>query len=286
MRHGRCSARSASALTTCSARGGEALVFALGDDRIVRVLRAPTPVDTLTRRVDLVAELRADDLPFALPEVLDVGEVDGVTYAIERRLAGRSLMDVLAETDGTADRERLVRAHLDAVTALGDLPLAPRAWFGELIAPDPVRATRWPEYLRAAATRRLAAAPEPFASVGVDAVVEELPDTDDARFVHLDAFAGNMLADGTTVTAVIDFGVTSLAGDPRLDALAAVVYLTTPEITPVATARDHEVAAAWLDDAGLAGWLEPARRWLAAYWSAAVDDADLHRWCRRILLPG
>ena len=36
--------------------GGEALVFALGDDRIVRVLRAPTPVDTLTRRVDLVRD--------------------------------------------------------------------------------------------------------------------------------------------------------------------------------------------------------------------------------------
>jgi hypothetical protein len=50
-------------------------------------------------------------------------------------------------------------------------------------------------------------------------------------FVHLDAFAGNMLAEGSVVSAVTDFGVTAEAGDARLDPLTAPVYLSAPEIT-------------------------------------------------------
>ena len=50
-------------------------------------------------------------------------------------------------------------------------------------------------------------------------------------FVHLDAFAGNMLAEGSVVSAVTGFGVTAEAGDARLDPLTAPVYLSAPEIT-------------------------------------------------------
>ena len=50
-------------------------------------------------------------------------------------------------------------------------------------------------------------------------------------FVHLDAFAGNMPAEGSVVSAVIDFGVTAEGGDARLDPLTALVYLSAPEIT-------------------------------------------------------
>ena len=28
----------------------------------------------------------------------------------------------------------------------------------------------------------------------------------------------------------------------------------------------------------------PARRWLAVFWSAAMDDPTLDRWCRLVLL--
>src|SRR5262249_50063745 len=106
----------------------------------------------------------------------------------------------------------------------------------------------------------------------------------DARFVHLDAFAGNMLTDGTAITAVLDFGATSIVGDRRFDPLATACYLIAPSITPMATPADADVAIGWLRNAGLADRLDPCRRWLAAYWSFALDDAALVEWCAQILL--
>ena len=102
--------------------------------------------------------------------------------------------------------------------------------------------------------------------------------------MHLDAFTGNMLTDGTRITAVLDIGPTSVAGDRRLDPLSAAVYLASPDITPVATPADVDVAMSWLHAAGLDQWFEPARRWLAAFWSFAVDDPRVLRFCRAVLL--
>jgi len=93
-----------------------------------------------------------------------------------------------------------------------------------------------------------------------------------------------MLAAGTAITAVIDIGQTSVVGDRRLDPLTAAVYLCSEGITPEAGAADRATAMAWLADAGLDRWFEPARRWIAAYWASAVDDRALHDWCRRVLL--
>jgi hypothetical protein len=57
-----------------------------------------------------------------------------------------------------------------------------------------------------------------------------------------------MLAEGSVVSAVTDFGVTAEAGDARLDPLTAPVYLSAPEITRqplllAATLFAHEPAA-------------------------------------------
>jgi len=35
---------------------------------------------------------------------------------------------------------------------------------------------------------------------------------------------------------------------------------------------------------GLGERYAPARRWLAVFWSAAMDDPALDRWCRLLLL--
>jgi hypothetical protein len=39
-----------------------------------------------------------------------------------------------------------------------------------------------------------------------------------------------MMADGESISAVVDVGDSSVAGDRRLDPLAAVVYLTKPAV--------------------------------------------------------
>lgn len=262
--------------------GGEAWVYAFGDERVLRVLHAGGRIEEIHRRQDLIDELVVSVPSFALPKVLDVGEVSGRIFAIERRLPGWSVMDELRRCEGDS-RPRMIEAHLGAAAALGDLHLTPRGWFGDLVGGDPIKTATWRAYMEQRAAANLARSTEEFRSIDPVALADELPEPAGASFVHLDAFAGNMLTDGARITAVLDFGLTSVVGDRRLDPLAAAVYLAAPEITPVATRSDVDVARSWLRTAGLDDLFDPARRWLAALWSFAIDDPRVQAWCRSVL---
>ncbi len=263
--------------------GGEAWVYALDDDRVLRILHAGgRKADVLRRRV-LVEELALAQPVYRLPEVLDVGEIEGRAYAIERRLPGRSVLEELGRIEGAA-RDRLIEAYLDTSASLGDLHLPAHTGFGDLIADDLIVAATWRAYLEERAARNLSRSTPELRQVDPAGLADGLPDTSTPSFVHLDAFAGNFLTDGVRITAVIDFGVSSLAGDRRLDPIASAVYLSDPHVTPTATAHDVDVALAWLRTKGLAEWLEPGRRWLAAYWSFEADDPKVIAWCSDVLL--
>ncbi|HSS08264.1 MAG TPA: phosphotransferase [Acidimicrobiales bacterium] len=264
--------------------GGEAWVYALDDARVLRVLHPGGSAEQVRCRQRLVDELRITQPAFALPDVLDVGDVDGRTFAIERRLPGGPVMKVLEVAEGDG-RACLIEAHLQTAAALGDLHLEPRGHFGDLLSDDPVAVATWGDYLEIRAGVNLAPSMPEFRSIDPVALAAPFPEPVEAQFVHLDAFAGNMLSDGVSITAVLDIGPSSVAGDRRFDPVAAVVYLTSADITPVATPADVQVALDWLGSAGLQDWLEPTRRWLAAFWSAAVDDPRVMRWCRSVLLP-
>lgn len=268
-------------------QGGEAAVFALGSNQVLRVLAEGTGPALLLERQALVDELGSKGAPFLLPEMSDLGEVGGRWYALERRLRGGPVADVLGTLE-RGQRDLLVERYMSATAALGDLYLAPRPYWGELIGPGPLRRPTWRGFLRERAARNLEAAGclrfergalERFAGE----LADDLPTPEGAAFVHLDAFAGNVLAVGTEVTAVIDISVMALAGDRRLDPLSAAVYLGSTQITPTATQRDLAVAQSWLRAAGLQHWFGAARDWLAAYWHFAVDDKKLHEWCHLVL---
>jgi len=263
--------------------GGEAWVYALGEDRILRILHPGGRTEDISRRKDLVAELSRAQPPFALPEILEIGESAGRVYAVERRLPGRSVLEALDSSSGDA-RRHLVECYLDATASLGELHLEPRDSFGDLIVEDAIATSTWPAYLAERAAANLSRSTSDFWSIDPGGLAADLPDVTTPSFVHLDAFTGNVLTDGRRITAVIDIGSTSMAGDRRLDPLSAVVYLVAPEITPGVEPGDVDVAMAWLRAAGLHEWFDPARRWLAAFWSAAVDDPTLLGWCRGVLL--
>jgi len=262
--------------------GGEAWVYALGPDRVLRVLHQGGRADDVRTRDALVAELRGGMTGLSLPELLEVGERAGRVYAIERRLQGRSVLSALAHVDG-ATRTQLIEAHLDAAAILGDLSLERRGYFGDLIDPQPIRCATWHEYLDARSTRNLAGSVPPFTALQSEDFASGLPEPDVGRFVHLDAFAGNMLTDGATITAVLDIGVTSVVGDRRLDPVASAAYLLSMDISPTRRDSDDDIVLGWLRNRGLIDLLEPARRWLAAFWTFAIDDPRVLRWCTEVL---
>jgi aminoglycoside phosphotransferase (APT) family kinase protein len=239
--------------------GGEAWVYGLDDDRVVRVLHETGTAEQVQRRALLVNELSQSHPAFALPEIMEIGESEGRVFVIERRLTGRPVLSELAQAEGSR-RTRLIEAHLAAAAALGDLDLAGRDYFGDLIGDDPIRTDTWQEYLYARAATNLARSTSDLAQIDAGPLAAGLLEPSEASFVHLDAFAGNMLTDGHTVTAVLDFGSTSVRGDRRLDPLASAVYLLAPDITPTGRDADGDVVASWLRARGLDDLLEYSKR--------------------------
>ena len=272
-------------------RGGEARVFALDDHRVLRLPHSAAPSASIEERRRLLDAI-ADPSVIATPQIIEHREVHGRLVVIECRLPGHNALDLLGELHGSsAVRADLVRHHLEVSDRISSLP-CPTDRFGEVF--DAAWATSAPTF-REWACRRVEAslrlAGERFASCSTedltDAMLDALPVSPTAEalpvVVHLDAFLGNMLADGRKVTAVIDFGPMTIGGLRGLDPLVSIAYLA-PEITPTATDADRSVAHAWANERGWTDALEPVARWMAAYWSAYEDDHRLQQWCTRILL--
>ncbi len=170
----------------------------------------------------------------------------------------------------------------DTAAQIGNLTIE-RPWYGEIMAANDIRTTSFHDYLEKRAVQSLKTAGHEFKAVDPIQLAAALPEPDKPAFVHLDAFPGNMLADGETITAVLDFGVSTIIGDRRFDPLTAVFYLA-PSITPTANDRDRSVAQEWLTVYDLISHFAAVQNWIAAYWSFATDDISLHRWCRTILV--
>ncbi|HSP02412.1 MAG TPA: aminoglycoside phosphotransferase family protein [Acidimicrobiales bacterium] len=267
--------------------GGEARVFALDADRVLRIPHGRTSTDDLEARRALLDAVAGASV-VALPEVLEHRAVADRLVVVERRLPGRNALQVLGED--CADRAALVRHHLDVAASIAALP-CPTDRFGELWGAAAITSDRFRSWAIARLEASLERGGNRFAHLDVTGLTDELCAALPTReptspvLVHLDAYLGNMLADGDRITAVLDFGPMAIGGPAHLDPLSAVAYLA-PEITPTANDDDRAVARAWASDRGLLDALAPAERWVAAYWTFATDDEALQRWCRRILGVG
>ena len=262
--------------------GGEARVYDLGHGRIARIPHAGAARHQVFARAQLLGEVATGTakLPFQTPEVLDIIEHSGRIATLERRMEGTPLSTALASAPRES-REGLVASYLDTALRLRDIPVQ-RDWFGPLIGDPALRSDSWPLFLERRLQRSSTTCPPDLKAQVLDPANLALPVAATPHLVHVDYFPDNVLVTDGAVTAVLDFSVSALAGDPRLDAWGAVAYLD-PEISPSATQPDREFALDWLVQAGLAVDYATARRWLAAYWSHAADDLALMRWCRRVL---
>lgn len=267
--------------------GGEAAVYAMDEDRVLRLPRTDVAQAALDARRDLIAAVR-HDAPFALPEVLDHVDVDGRTVVVERRLPGRNALEALGEAE--TDREALVRSHLDAAAAIADLP-CPTSTFGEVWGDGGIEAGTFGAWATSRLRASLAVGGNDRSHLDAEQLTDDLvgalpePEPETPLLVHLDAYLGNMLADDDRITAVLDFGPMTIGGPRHLDPLAAIAYLAS-EITPTATDADRAVARTWAHERDLRHAVVPTERWMAAYWTGAVDDEHLQRWCDRILGTG
>jgi putative membrane protein len=276
--------------------GSESRVFALDDDRVLR-LQAPGAGPEVTAQRRALSDLWADvDPGFAVPIVIDAGEFAGRRYTVERRIEGETLRAYLASGPDESARRVTLERYLTAAMDVQRLPV-PIAGFAQLIGPDAPRQYGSLSDLLAAQLHR---------TVGpVRSKLEaDLPDLterwqrlfdDLARrqgwpaLVHGDFFPGNVMVrreeDGSAViTGVVDFSPHTLAADPLLDVAGAIAFLG---LEPETSAPGDEE---WLTDVAVSRlgdetrhWIEVYRRFYGFYFA---EDPAIYSWCVEQLRRG
>lgn len=216
-------------------------------------------------------------------------------YVIERRLAGQPL-DAIAH--GLTDDPRAValRNYVEAVEPLATITFPDRP-YGQLIAKPSVVDDSWHGYLRrnldVFATRNAATIAAEFGDVATlvkkaERLLAGIDPDPVKALVHGDYFPGNVLLDESlAVTAVIDFSVFTLVGDPLLDAACALVFLEMNDpFTDADVALVRDVALARFGNA-----LKDAEPFYRAYFAFSLASPEyaqppyprLFEWSRRNL---
>ena len=264
--------------------GGEAEVYAIGDDFVARLYRSSSTavVQDAAHRVELCREiaLGATSLQFETPDVVGESVYDGRPVHLERRLAGVSVLDALGHVIG-AQREKLITSYLDTAWAIGEITIE-RPFLGEIGRSDSIRSASWGSYLGERAARSLVGSG--FDDMDAQRLASDVEDLRESpTLVHLDYCPANVLTDGERVSAVIDFGYSTIIGDRRMNVAAAVTHLLAPQITPSVLAEDAALVRDWVADSRLTQYVDGAVPWLAAYWTFASDDTALMAWCESVL---
>ncbi len=266
--------------------GSESRVFALDDDRVLRLQTPAAGPDVTAQRRALTDLWAGVDLGYAVPQVLDAGEFAGRRYTIERRIEGEELSSYLASgPDPTARRVTLER-YLTAAMDLQRLPV-PVAGFAQFIGPEAPRQFGSLSDLLAAQLHRTVGPVRPKLEADLPDLTERWQQlfTDLARrqgwpaLVHGDYFPGNVLVrredDGSaTITGVVDFSPHTLAADPLMDVAGAIAFLGLD-----GSPGDEE----WLTDLAVSRLGDEARHWIEVYRRYYgfyfADDPAIYSWC-------
>lgn len=270
-------------------KGSESEVYALDDQRVVRLYRQHTDLEYIEQRLALYDLLHRQQPSFELPLVFEKGTLDGRFYTVEQRMCGRAFADALPVLTGD-DRKRALRSYLSVAEQVGSIRFPDRP-FGEMLTSGaPLRRTSWSHYLwdRLQQTYRVSRPDVEQDAPGVDAVLEHmrvelraLEGFQDRCLVHGDYFPGNVFIDNeSNICGVGDFGYSTVVGDPRMDLAGAVSFLEV-------VAGYHPDDTAFLmqivekrHGTGMARWIDFYRLYYSFYFSTCkVDDPNTYAWC-------
>jgi putative membrane protein len=280
--------------------GGEARVFAVDDQRVLRLYRrSPESPAHTTQQLRALYDCWSDaEIGIEVPRILDSGTIAGRYFTLDRRLSGRSFSEWLASAS-SEDRRLTLTSYLDATLALQHLP-SPVPGFARLVGVGaPQQFSTLPELLTHQMSLSLARSR--------DRLELDLPQVrqvwDDLQadlaqrvcrpaLVHGDLCPPNVFVSRgargeAVVTGIGDFSPHTLSADPMLDVAGAVCFL---ELEPYPEAAAD---ALWLGQLAVqrlgpdtARWLDVYRRFYGFYYSMTYDVEPLaYAWCLRQLTP-
>ncbi|TWD75310.1 phosphotransferase family enzyme [Kribbella amoyensis] len=209
-------------------QGMEGAVHDLGGDLVGKRWFTRTATEVLPLQA-FGHELLGQRLPFRTPDLRAVATEDGRAVSVEAKLAGRPLDQALA--DGSVTQEQGFDAFAEVVRALGRTEAGP-ATAALPMLDEPFRKP-WGEAFADLVLRRaqlsrslLEDAVDGFAGL-LDQVARRLPEivVETPRVVHGDICPPNLLVGDTgRLTAVLDWGFLTTAGDNTFDAATAAGF--------------------------------------------------------------
>ncbi|NUP47009.1 MAG: phosphotransferase [Catenulispora sp.] len=219
-------------------QGMEGTVYDLGGDVVGKVWYRRGPEDLAVLQ-QFYAELATHPSPIRFPEILEVGEFDGRSATVERKLTGTTLRARLQA--GTATIEQGRECVLEVLAVLREIPAGAaarrlpvvdeaRPLWPTAAYEDNGNAGTWSRSLHALVERRVELFGDQLRAAVTDfdaklarilAGVRRLPETP-LRVVHGDLVPDNILVDeACRPLAVLDWGFLSTAGDPAFEAALA-----------------------------------------------------------------
>jgi len=215
-------------------KGGEGNVYEFSDDRVVKIYRQGNESE-LQRLATFQEWLARQGFPFRTPRILEIGRVEETLFTIEPRLPGATLSGRFSHL--AEDQQRLALTSYYAALRLINAVELPDDAYGHVLPTEdyPGGAATWSDFLDRQLDRSLEQAGADLAQ-DVEAFEEKAQELRQLlhrhvegapkRLVHGDYFLDNVLFDDDLqVSAVLDFGAHTLAGDPRLDATSAIIFL-------------------------------------------------------------
>ncbi len=277
--------------------GGESEVFAIDEQRVLRLYRRPhDPSDRTVGQIrQLLSSWEGVSIGLDVPKIIHVGERDGRFYTVDRRFSGRCLSPWLAQAQPGERREALGN-YLDATEQLRHLP-SPIPGFARLVgqqAPQqfsslgqllhnmlegPVRISR------GQVERDLPNVAQTWSRLHADLTDRMVA----PALVHGDVCPANTYIDRRSdrwvVSGIGDFSPHTVNGDPMMDIAGAVIFV---ELEPYPEAAAD---AAWLEalavsrgDRDVSHWIDVYRRFYGFYFSDSFRfDPVLYAWCLRQL---
>jgi aminoglycoside phosphotransferase (APT) family kinase protein len=221
--------------TALVGEGIEARVYGLDQGRVLRVYKPSTPVTATELRAlqQFYTTLDTSKVSFKVPKVLSVQEIERRWCTIDERIDGQELNQALGHLEGPA-RQKALLSYIQTAEHVQQLH-GPYDFFGELLAEQPLRTQDWPGFIVTKLTSDYQKGKDvmdkAFAGTQkvLDFVQKEVAivaDTKVSKLVHGDYYVLNVLIGGDLhISGVMDFNALALAGDPRMDLAAALIFL-------------------------------------------------------------
>ena len=265
--------------------GGESKVYALDEDHILRVYGPGTTSENVLKLANFYSSLDRSAVDFEVPSILESKAHCDLQVSIEPRLAGKSLESWIADLNRTRRRDALDE-FVDAVGQIRRL-LPGSGRFGELLVDNPLKRTRWSDYLIDRANQTLLKSRTQLTSdvEGLDTLVEgwshQIQDLEpEPHLVHGDYFPWNVLVDDAGhLTAVIDFSPMTVIGDWQMDVAGAKFFLELGGVTDPddRTYVEHRLKETYSVTRDL---IRTYETYYALYFSATKhDEPRLYEWC-------